>query len=203
MSEVFSVHARFTLTAAACALLGACDAEIRDRAARDTSLADTTVTAGEVAGAIGPTPTTGTAVLAILDAVNSGAIETGRLAQRKATSTAVRAFARRMVDEHIALRRQGSELAQRLNTPATLPDDDEFVKDYRDEQQELQDKTGDDLNREYIDHELKSHEALIEEIDDALEATQTKELKQFLQQAKLTLEAHREAAEEVKEGLDG
>ena len=162
-----------------------------------------TIDSAVAAGAVSPTRAAGATVLAILDVANSGAIETGRLAQQKASSTAVRTFARRVVDEHTALRRQGSELARRLNIAATLPDDDEFVKDYRNELEELQGEANDEFNKEFTEHEIESHEKLIAEIDDVLETAQNEELRQFLQQARSTLNAHREAAKQVEEGLDG
>lgn len=212
---------------AVCAALGACNS--RDNAAADADstmtgmadragaavdsaaagterAADRTGTALDTATAGGALTTsadwTDTDILAYLDAASNAEITAGKLAQRKATTPAVKAFARQMVADHTELLEAGRSLAKRLSVDVAIATQDE-VKDVaqkgQDELQELQnDSAGRDWDDDYIDKQIDAHQAVIDHINDFVNTTQNAALRSALQQALPKIQAHLTKAQSIK-----
>ncbi len=186
---------------AAASALGACAGEqqrttVTDSAAGIVDSAPATV-ATSVAAIL-----TDENVLALLDTAYGVMIEMDRLAQRTTANAEISAFAARAVSQNALARRGVVSTAERLNIAPVLPDRDE-LDDLEEALTELRATTGDAFDRKFLDEAIEAREELIDEIDDALDATRTQRqrpeaLAQYLAELKRNLEADRKAAEGLK-----
>ena len=207
------------MTTAACAALGACKG--RDNAqyaSRDTMSAtastsgttstpgmsattDTTVSAGSVNSSNGWTDGQ---IIALASAANRGEIAQGKLAEQKATSSAVKAFAKQMVTDHTAMQKQGSDLAKKLSiTPDTTKSDvTDLEKNANDGLNDLRSKpAGKDWDSDYVNKQVDAHQHVLDELTDAAKATQNAEVRAMLEQATGTVQKHLTRATALKESL--
>jgi putative membrane protein len=195
------------VTTAACAALGACKG--RDNAqyaSRDTvsttasmsgststtpsTSTDTTVSAGSVNGSNGWTDGQ---IIAFASAANRGEIAQGKLAEHKATSSAVKAFAKQMVTDHTAMQKEGSDLAKKLSiTPDTTKSDvTDLEKGANDGLNDLRSKpAGQSWDSDYVNKQVDAHQHVLDELTDAAKATQNSELRAMLEQATGTVQKH-------------
>jgi putative membrane protein len=207
------------MATAACAALGACKG--RDNAqyaARDTMSAtasasgttstsgmsartDTTVSAGSVNNS---RDWTDGQIIAFASAANRGEIAEGKLAEQKATSSAVKAFARQMVTDHTAMQKQGSDLAKKLSITldTTKSDVTDLEKKGNDDLNDLRSKpAGHDWDSDYVNKQVDDHQHVLDELTDAAKATQNSELRAMLEQATGTVQKHLTRAKALKDNL--
>ena len=196
----------------------ACQPGDDEVAITDTGLAVTTDTGPAATGTTGATGAADTMVAAgalrreytnenivgFLTAANAAEIESGETAQNMATNAQVKDYARTIERDHTAARDRLSQLAQQLNIrAATLGDDDDLVEDHNEAMQDLRSKTkGEDWDKAFIEHQIDAHKKVIDEVEDAIEATENAQLKSELQTTLPTLRAHLQQAENLKERLD-
>ncbi len=195
------------LAAVACAFLGACGGgdKTGDRAgnagggtAIDTS-AGTVTNTDTGAGAAGTREMSDANIFALVHAANSSEIAAGQIARKQAQGAQVKAFARRMVDEHTAMDKEGRSLAKRLNVTPALPDSS-FVQKDNEGLVDLRGKSGTDFDGAYIKQQIEAHENTLNLINDALKSAQSAELRQLLEKARPKVEAHLQAARQLEEG---
>ncbi|HJU66089.1 MAG TPA: DUF4142 domain-containing protein [Gemmatimonadaceae bacterium] len=192
----------------------ACQPGDDDVAVSDTGVAVTTDT-GVGAGTTGTGDTmvatgalrreyTNENIVGFLTAANAAEIESGQAAQNMATNAQVREYARTIERDHSAARDRLSNLARQLNIQgATLPQDDDLVEDHNEAMQDLRGKAkGADWDKAFIDHQIDAHQKVIDEVEDAIEATENAQLKTELQNMLPNLRAHLQQAERIKEQLD-
>jgi putative membrane protein len=177
---------------------GACDRA--DRAAVDTALATAGDTISAVAGRIGGPEYSSAELVGFVNAYNDAEIEIGEMAQTKATDPQVRDFARRIVGEHRALRTEVTNSAQRLNLAPTMPTDDENLR--VDHQSGMRDLTararGREFDEAFLEHEIKMHKKVLDEVEDALQRNRNPELRPLLEKARDGLRGHLRTAEELE-----
>lgn len=144
-------------------------------------------------------------IVNIVMTANTGDSALGAYVRPKASSAAVRDFAQRMVREHGA----GNALARQLNERLHVtPADHDKVRDLQnntaEQQRELADKTGHDLDREYIEHEVDMHESVLRDLDDQLiPNADNAELRQLLTATRATVSSHLEQARQIRDQLGG
>jgi len=200
---------------ASVAMLGACKA--RDRQVADSTLttrADTAVSrtgaaidtavrrVDSAAGSLVRHTWSDASILAFTNAASDGEIRESELATRKATIPAVKAYARQLITDHRALAREAKALASKLNvTPDTTVDDvRDAIKHAGDDIKDLTDKpAGPDWDKEYIDHEIKDHENVLDKLQDAAKATTNPELRTVLEKATGQVQEHLTKAKDIKE----
>ena len=211
---------------AALVTLGACKA--RDRQAADstvTARADTTTTktgaaidtamaktgaaidtaarrVQSAAGSLVRHTWTDPSILAFTSATSAGEMRESELATRKATNSAVKAYARQLVNDHRALTRETKTLASKLNVTidTTVDDVRDAMKHAQDDIKDLTDKpAGADWDKEYIDHQIKDHEDVLDKLQDAAKATTNPELRTMLEKATGQVQAHLTKAKDIKE----
>lgn len=139
-------------------------------------------------------------ILGTAHALDSSA---GAMATTKATRSDIREFGRMMVRDHHALREQGQMLATRLAlTPAPAAGDD--VQGRADRTLAALDAAakGKDFDKAYIDSEVNAHRALLETTVAAMRATKNSELKNLLQKAAPTIQAHLDRAQSIQKKND-
>ena len=198
--------AQLGLAAAVAALLGACDRGDRERAAAETDTALGRVgeavrgAADTVAGRVAGQEYTNAEMVAFLNTYNDAEIEVGEMAQTKATDAQVRQFAQRIVGEHRALKAQVTNTAQRLNiTPAMPANDEDLAEDHQEGMRDLNGKArGREFDEAFLEHEIKMHKKVLDEIEDALGRSRNPEIRPLLEQARDGIRGHLTRAEELE-----
>jgi putative membrane protein len=189
----------------AAALLAACN---REAAKPDTTAAgevakpDTTV-APATTPAPAPNPTwTDGQIIAFAAAASTGEIEQGKLAAKKATNAAVKAFARQMVTDHQTMLREGNAFAKTNSiTPDTTKDAvTDLMKGAQDAIKDLNEKpSGKDWDKNYMDKQIDAHKAVLDKLQDAEKSTTNTALKDLLNKAVGKVQSHLTKAQDVKD----
>jgi putative membrane protein len=141
-------------------------------------------------------------IVAFMDAANNGEIEEGKLAERKATNPAVKAFARQLVADHQAMLRDARALAskQGFAIDTTKSDVHDLVNDTRDNLKDLADKpAGKDWDEEYLDKQIDGHKDVLSKLQDAEKATTDPQLKEALNKAVGKVQSHLTKAQDIKD----
>ena len=148
-----------------------------------------------------PAPTLNDAQIAHV-AVTANAIDSaaGADARTKARDTAVKDFARQMVQDHGAVNKQAVALAQRLNV---TPEDNDVSRQLQQGAEQartgMQSATGADFDRAYIDREVQYHQAVLDALDKTLiPGAQNADLKALLQQVRPNIDAHLQRAKQIQ-----
>jgi putative membrane protein len=141
-------------------------------------------------------------IVALLDEANKADSAAGALAATKATSKAVKDFARLMMGEHHALRKQGQELAKQLNVMPSPPATNPLQPLVESEMTALQSTAkGAEFDRVYIEQEIAAHKAVLDLVDEAGGQAQNQQLKALIEQARPVIQKHLDRAEEIREQL--
>ena len=143
-----------------------------------TSYGDVVTPATE-AGAIAASITSFEHASALLHVSHTGAIEAGRLAVQRAWSPDVQRYARRMIDEHASLDRQGDELTRFVGLAPSLPDST-LPRLQRAELAELSRLQGSLFDREYVSQQVQAHKRALALVSAAQRATRNDNLQAML-----------------------
>jgi putative membrane protein len=141
-------------------------------------------------------------IFAVLDEANVGDSTHGALASTKGTSSAVRDYGKLMMRDHHSLRAQGEALAKRLKITPTSPVDDNLPGDIQ-KATDLLNSTakGKDFDKAYIDHEVETHKTVLEIATKAMNDAQSTELKNMIQKAAPTLQAHLDRVQSIQRNM--
>ena len=191
-------HLAVALALGAAALAGAC-------VAADTAGEDTTAI-GSSSGALDTAGGAGTAGGEMSDAqifgfsnmVDQAEVEAGELAQEKASNGDVKEYARMMVSEHSAHMREAGELAQQAGTNPTEPANDQLKQEHEQLMSSLRGASGAAFDSLYIRGMIQEHQAALQRLNSAMNATQSTELREFLNTTRETVAKHLERAQQVQ-----
>jgi putative membrane protein len=199
-----------TLPALALALaLGACNNHRdRDAAANPPSGAETGAlpadTAAPTSAPAAPAELSDANIVALLDHANAADSTAGALAATKATNPQVKQFAKLMMSEHHALRKQGADLAKKLGVTPEPPANDPVTALAQSETQALQSAPkGAEFDKTYIDQEVTAHEAVLDLAGKAHDQAKNPELKALIEKAKPVIEKHLDQAKQLQQKLQG
>ena len=199
-----AVTKRIALVAITMGAIAAC-AKKEETAADTTSAANTmaaTDTGGVSSTTAQPAGLTDANIVAILDAANMSDSTWGAIAATKGTSADVRNFGKTMMRDHHALRKAGQDLAKKLGVTSQPPADDNSQADLQKNIDMLNSTAkGKDFDKAYIDHEVDYHKQVLETATKAMAAAQNTELKNLIQQAAPTIQAHLNAAETIQKKM--
>jgi putative membrane protein len=125
-------------------------------------------------------------------------IELGKLAQTKATNADVKAFAKMMIDEHTKSSADTKALAGKKNVslPMALTDKGQ------DAMKDLNDETGMDFDKKYVDMMVDGHEKTIDKMEKASEKAKEEDVRMWAANMLPTLRKHLDHAKALKEKLD-
>jgi putative membrane protein len=153
--------------------------------------------ASAIAHAAGPTDAQ---IAAIVVAANTADIEVGKLAESKASTPDVKAFARQMVFDHSGVNQQAVALVTRLHVTPEENDTSRSLKKGSDENTaSLKRLSGNKFDKAYVDHEVAYHQSVIDALDKTLiPNAQNAELKNLLVQVRPAFIAHLEHAKHVQ-----
>jgi putative membrane protein len=140
-------------------------------------------------------------IVAFVNAANTGEIEAGQLAERKATNPAAKAYARQMVTDHRAMMNEGKSLAGKLKLTAdTAAGAAHDLRNHvRDEMKDLNDKkAGADWDKDYIDKAVDDHKNVLDKLQDAAKNTTNTELRAALEKATAKVQEHLTKAQDIQ-----
>lgn len=127
-------------------------------------------------------------------------VDRGKLALRQTHNDEVKQFAEQMVHDHEAGIAEAMALAKRLGVkPEESATTKSLKKDARSASARLKKEKGAAFDKDYIETEVKYHEAVIDAVKNALvPGAQNADLKRLLETAVPTLEGHLQHARMVR-----
>ena len=142
-------------------------------------------------------------IVSIVVTANQVDIDAGKLAESMARNADVKAFAQRMITDHTAVIKAGSELAAKLKiTPQDNPTSKSLKSDGDKTLAQLKGLKGAAFDKAYIDREVAYHTQVIAALDETLVPNTTNpELKALLIKARPTFVAHLAEAKRVQSSL--
>jgi putative membrane protein len=135
-------------------------------------------------------------------AAGAGEIRESELAVRKATTPAVKSFARQVVADQRTLQSDLKALATKLSVAPDTADDDVrgVVKKAADDVKDLTDKpAGHDWDEQYLDNQINDHKDVLDKLQDAAKNTTDPELRAALEKATGKVQEHLTKAQGIKD----
>lgn len=186
----------FALALGAVTVLGACkkseNAADTTMAAADTSMRAGTGSSTSMNAAPAPAPAmTDAGILAMLHAANQGEIDAGKMAEKKATNSAVKSFAHDMVAAHTKMLNDGDALAKKLNiTPDTAAADSIMSMNASTAATLSAAAKGAAFDSAYVNAQVAGHQYVLSMIKNAEGAAQNADLKTALTSAESQVQSH-------------
>ena len=141
-------------------------------------------------------------IVAIFDAANTADMETGALAEQRASSKEVKDFGAMLVRDHRAVRQQGRDLAAKLGVTPTPPKDDQSAEDHAVAMAHLRSLKGAEFDHAFLQHEAAFHKAVIDAVQGTLlPAIDNPELKALVEKVAPAFQAHMQMAQELEKKL--
>ena len=139
-------------------------------------------------------------IAGITSAVHSSEIEQAQLAQTKSKDPHVLSFASMMINHHTQAKQQ--EQAMGMSTAAS-PVLQTLSSQGRQTMATLQDKTGKDFDRAYLQAQIEQHQTVLDTIDrQLLPSAKNPQLRSHLQGMRPTIEQHLKAAKDAQQALN-
>ena len=143
-------------------------------------------------------------IVAIFDAANTADMESGALAEQRASSKDIREFGAMLVRDHRTVRQQGRDLAAKLGVTPTPPKDDQSAKDHAAAMARLRSLQGTEFDHAFLQYEAAFHQAVIDAVNSTLlPAIDNPELKALVVKVAPAFEAHRKMAIELEKKIPG
>jgi putative membrane protein len=124
-------------------------------------------------------------------------VQLGDIAAKKAVHDQVKAFGRRMKDDHSKVNKELMSLAKKKNVE--LPKNLEGK--YKDEVERLTKLSGEEFDREYMQAMVKDHEEDIKAFDNAAKNAKDPDVKSFASKHLPTLKQHLELAQKTSKAV--
>jgi putative membrane protein len=159
---------------------------------------------GEASPGVSPTPQMSDGqIAAFLSAANKAEIDSSELV-KKSKNAEVKKLAAEMIKDHKAADKKGTALCAKASiTPEASGDDVQTLQSKAQAaMDELRRKKGADLDKAYVDAQVKMHQEVIDAVDQKLlPAAQNADLKGFINEIRPKLQAHLDHAKAVQEKL--
>lgn len=191
---------RFAVLTMAMSVLAACGSDASDQVVEEATIPEATE---QPAAEMGAPALSDPQIAHIAVTANTIDVETAELAESRAESPDVQAFARTMITDHTAVNEQAAALAQRLGvTPEANQVSSSLQSDADAARSRLEGLDGAAFDRAYIDREVEYHQAVLDALDDTLiPAATNAELKGLLEQVRPAIQAHLDHARSLQSQL--
>jgi len=132
-------------------------------------------------------------------------VDAGKMAMKKTKNAEVKKFAQQMVTDHTAVNKQAAALAKKLGvTPENNDISKSLMKGADENMAALKKLKGNAFDREYVNHEVAYHEAVLETIDKTLiPNAKNEELKALIEKVRPAIQAHLEHAKHIQSSMSG
>jgi len=150
-----------------------------------------------------PSALTDPQIAEIAAAANQIDIDAGRLAERKAHSKDVKAFAKLMVTDHSAVLKQAQQLLKKLKVkPEASAVSKALQSGAKANIAALKKLKGNAFDKHYVDHEVAFHQQLLDALDQTLiPGAKNAQLKALLEKVRPAIATHLEHAKKVQSEL--
>jgi len=130
-------------------------------------------------------------------------IDAGKMAKSKSKNKEVDKFAQQMITDHGAVNKQAVALAKKLKVK---PEDNDtsksLMKGAHESTAKLKKLKGKEFDKEYVEHEVAYHEAVLEAIDKTLiPSAKNAELKGLIEKVRPAIQAHLDHAKHLQSEL--
>jgi putative membrane protein len=146
--------------------------------------------------ALGVSESTADFLVKVAD-VSKTEVAAGQLAEQKASSRRVKAFAMMMVRDHSKANAELKDLAAKKNV--TLPT--RIGEDHQKKMDELKGKTGKDFDKDYMDMMEDGHESTVRDFENHQDASDA-DVKAFVNKTLPTLRMHLDSAKAIKSAIN-
>jgi putative membrane protein len=141
-------------------------------------------------------------IVAFLDAANVADSAGGKVASTKGTSADVKSYGKMMMGEHHTLRVQGQALAKKDSiTPQPAAGDTTQQHGQHSLDQLNSTPKGAAWDKAYIDNEVATHQAVLDQAKAAADQTQNADLKALITKASPVIQKHLDRAKEIQKKL--
>ena len=202
-----TVRALMALSAAA-VFTSACDRRDDNAVARSETAAGTIAPNDTLNRPMTDRDWTDESIIAYLRAANMDEIKVNQLAAKKATTPAVKEFARTMVADHRAALKELESMSPKTKTHDSahaMAKDSMHEKAHdvmdksKDEIKDLTDKdAGVDWDKDYLDMQIDEHKDVLDKLQDAAKNTTDKDLQKMLIKVSGSVQEHLTKAEAIK-----
>jgi putative membrane protein len=141
----------------------------------------------------------------VLVTANTIDVNGGKMAQSRAKDAEVKAFARRMVQEHSSVNQKANELMKRLSmSPKPSAAATKMQAKAKATNARMKNLQGNEFDRAYIRNEIQFHENVLSAIDQTLDPNaKNQELKDLIGQVRPEVQAHLDEARRIEGRLGG
>jgi putative membrane protein len=208
---------RASIAAVACATLAACGKRQGDRSAgtadtgpaatssagaRSDSAAATSSAGGEAGMNATTAPLSDANILALISEANNAEIQAAQMAETKASTPPVRAFAQLMIHDHRQMQAQGDQVAKAINVTPQPPANDTLAAHVQQEQSQLSPLSkGPDFDRAYINDQVADHQTVLAMLHQFESEAQAAQLKMLIEKAIPKVQSHLDRAQKLQSTL--
>ncbi len=143
-------------------------------------------------------------IAGISDAANNAEIDQATIARAKAKDPRVKSFAQMMIDHHGQAKRDQANLMSRLSmAPAESSRSRQLRTDAQNALSTLNDATGADFDKAYINAQVDAHQKVLAALDNELiPNADNADLKKLLQEIRPRVQSHLTQAKELQQALE-
>ena len=141
---------------------------------------------------------TGGNIVALLDTAYTAAEHHARLAIQRGSAD-LRPFAEQAVARHRAAREELRRLATAQGISRVLPEED-ILAEQREAAQALEQASGAQFDSVYIARSIRTHEELVDRVEDAIDDTRNADVAEFLRAQRQKLNVELQALKELQAG---
>ena len=185
-------------------VVGACRGRSDTEGTNESASRTDTAAVGSDAATATTQELTDANIAALLDEANKADSSAGAVAVKKASSPAVKRFARMMMSEHHALRVAGEKVVEQAKMTPSAPANDP-VTPLAQQETSVLDSTpaGSGFDRAYIDQEVAAHRAVKDLLERSEGEADNPDLKAVIGKARPVVDRHLKEAEELQQKLVG
>ena len=149
------------------------------------------------------TPLTDGQILQITHTANAGEIEQAKVALSKTKDARVRSLAQMMVRDHSQADSKGMVLAKKESLDREpSPTNDALESDAQGATRTLKAEMGGDFDKDYVDTQIKEHQAVLDVLDQKLIVGATNaNLKAYLSEVRAAVASHLQHAQDVQRNM--
>lgn len=183
-------------------VIGACRGRADTEGTNESASRTDTAAVGADTAAATTEEFTDANIAALLDEANKADSSAGAVAVKKASSPAVKRFARMMMGEHHALRVAGEKVVEQAKMTPSAPANDP-VTPLAQQETSVLDSTpaGSGFDRAYIDQEVAAHRAVKDLLERSEGEADNPDLKAVIGKARPVVDRHLKEAEELQQKL--
>ncbi len=138
----------------------------------------------------------------IMNTADTNHIERGRMAEARGASSAVQEFGGSMIAGHRTLLKERATLSHRFTIRPVAPAlGVQLAEKHEEAMKTMNEKTGADFDRTYLDYEIEMHSRLVDLVGKAARTVNHVALKAHLRQTKPLLQKHLDRARSVRRDL--